>query len=612
MTALLVVALPLLGAAVALVGGHRRRLVAPAAACVSCGAAWVCSLLVAAAHLGDAAPAVVGPYVIGTGGIPLQASLYVDQLSASMLLLATTVAVLVQIYSVAYLRGDPRYPSYAALVSIFTASMALVVVADDLFVLLVGWEAMGACSYFLISHHWELEEARAGAVKAFVMTRLGDVGLLFGIFVAGDAAGSYRITDVVQAASSGGIGRTQATAATLLLLCGIVGKSAQFPLHSWLPDAMPGPTPISALIHAATMVAAGVYLLARLLPLFMLSATTMTVLAVIAAVTMLGGALMALAADDLKRVLAWSTVSQLAYMFAALSIGGYSAGVLHLLSHGAFKALLFLAAGSVIHAVGSQRLDSMGGLRSSMPVTFATMTVGFAALAGLPPFVGFFSKDAVLGVAGEAAFHGDAQARAWLVLVVGLVVEVLTAAYATRAWLMMFFGRRRSDVARAEPHESPWFMSGPLLVLAILSTLGGVAVVRPGFLGVAPEPFHAATALVSLLAVAVGVAFSASEWWRLDGHDPSRRLGPLRPALAAELGYDRALMSAVLSPVRVAMRTVVASESDVVEPYARGVGTGASWANRFLRWLHNGDLQRYVTAIVFGAVAVAVVVGIVQ
>jgi NADH-quinone oxidoreductase subunit L len=611
-TAALVVLLPLVGALVALVSGHRATAVAPVAGVASCGAAWVCAALVGVAHLGHASASFVGPYRIPTGGIPVEVSLQVDQLSASMVLLATTVATLVQVYSVAYLRGDPRYPSYAALVSLFTAAMALVVTADDLFVLLVGWEVMGACSYFLISHHWELEEARAGAVRAFLMTRLGDVGLLFGIFVAGAAAGTYRISGIVSAAAEGRIGSGAATAATLLMLCGVVGKSAQFPLHSWLPDAMPGPTPISALIHAATMVAAGVFLVARLLPLFVLSSVTMTVLVVIATVTMLGSALMALAAEDLKRLLAWSTVSQLSYMFAVLSIGGYTAGVLHLLSHGAFKALLFLAAGSVIHAVGTQRLDSMGGLRTGMPITFATMTVGFAALAGVPPFVGFFSKDAVLGIAADGAFHGEHAVRSWLVLVVGLLVAGLTAAYSTRAWLMMFFGVRRSAPGSVEPHEPGWLMLGPLVALAAASTVGGAAVVWPGFLGVEADPVHLTMMAVSTAVVAVGAGFTASEWWRLEGRDPARFLGRLRPVLLGELGFDRAVAAAVIRPVGLLSGAVVTNEAQIVEPYARGADTGAQWAGRLLRWMHNGDPQRYVTAVVVGAVAVAVVVGIVQ
>src|SRR4029079_3307475 len=324
------------------------------------------------------------------------------------------------------------YSSYAALVSLITAAMLLVVFADDLFVLLVGWEVMGVCSYFLIGHHWEQEGSRAGAVKAFVTTRLGDVGFLFGIFTIGHVFGTFSIDDIVTGAAvqNGRLAcdacqiaapaQGTITIATLLLLCGVVGKSAQFPLHTWLPDAMAGPTPISALIHAATLVAAGSILVARLYPVFLLAPTTLAVMAVIACVTMLGAALSALAQDDIKRVLAYSTVSQLAYMLGALAVGSATAATFHLLTHAAFKALLFLAAGSVIHAVGTNLMPDMGGLRRAMPVTFATMTLGLAALVGLAPMAGFFSKEAVLGAAEETALHGGPVPSwaGWLGLVV--------------------------------------------------------------------------------------------------------------------------------------------------------------------------------------------------
>ena len=442
--------------------------------------AWGLALLLAAQHWGHALATRYTAGRVSTGGIAIRPALSVDQLTASMLVLATTVALLVQIYSIAFMGKDPRYPSYTALVLLFTSAMALVVAADELFVLLVGWEVMGACSYFLIAHYWERKAARDGAVKAFLITRFGDVGLLFGIFVVGKAAGTYRISGVLAAVADGRVSTGQATAATLLLLCGVVGKSAQFPLHSWLPDAMPGPTPISALIHAATMVAAGVYLVARLLPLFRLATVTMDVLAVIAVITMLGGACFALVAEDLKRVLAWSTVSQLAYMFAALSLGAYGAGVLHLLMHGAFKALLFLCAGSVIQVVGRQRLVELGGLWRAMPITFATMTVGLAALAGVPPFGGFFSKDAIIGLAAHDAAHGSG--RAWLVLVGALAGAGITAAYAMRAWLLVFFG---TAFVPDEPAPTPAvrepsvLMTGPLVVLAAMTLVGGAAVLAP-------------------------------------------------------------------------------------------------------------------------------------
>ncbi|MBA2445898.1 MAG: NADH-quinone oxidoreductase subunit L [Nocardioidaceae bacterium] len=619
-----IVLLPVIGAVVAMLAGHRRERIAPLAGVVTTAASLGAALVIGFGHWGDAAASALGPYEISTGGTPILVGLRVDQLSASMLVLATAVALLVQVYSVSYLRGDPRYPTYTALVCLFTAAMSLVVVSDDLFVLLVGWEVMGVCSYFLISHHWELEPAREGAVKAFVMTRLGDIGFLFGIFVIGEAAGTYQISGVITAAEAGSITSGEATISTLLLLCGVVGKSAQFPLHSWLPDAMPGPTPISALIHAATMVAAGVYLVARLLPVYVLSDVAMAVLSGIAVITMLGSALMALAADDLKRVLAWSTVSQLAYMFAALSLAGYGAAILHLLSHGAFKALLFLAAGSVIHAVGTQRLGQMGGLRAALPITFTTMTIGFAALAGVPPLVGFFSKDAVLGVAYEQAMHGEYAVRGWLVLVAGLLGAALTAAYSTRAWLLVFLGPRRGSTAEpsdgadngrivaAEPHESPWLMLGPLVLLAIPCLVGSWAVLRPGFLGIEADPLHLPVALISLGLALGAIAATVFAWWQLGAADPAVRLGKFRQVLAGEFHYDALVERVILRPSRFSALAVAANESSIVEPYVQGADTATQWSARLLRWLHDGNLQRYVTTVVLGAVALAVVIGLAQ
>jgi NADH-quinone oxidoreductase subunit L len=313
---------------------------------------------------------------------------------------------------------------------------------------------MGICSYFLIGHYWERDWAQSAAVKAFVMTKLGDVPFLFGIFVLGAEAGSFRIGDVLAAVSGGRI--EHVTIATLLLLGGVVGKSAQFPLQSWLPDAMAGPTPISALIHAATMVAAGMYFIARLYPAFAASQATLTVLALIASVTMLGSAVAAFAQDDIKRVLAYSTISQLAYMGAGLAVGAPEASMFLLLAHGAFKALLFLCAGAVIHAIGTNSLREMGGLRVSMPVTFSTMTIGLASLAGLPPLSGFFSKEAILtatehaatsSAAGGVGDIGSAQAvftalpqdwAAWTVFLTALLTVGVTGAYCLRLWLMAF------------------------------------------------------------------------------------------------------------------------------------------------------------------------------
>src|SRR4051795_11910439 len=402
-----VLAVPFATALATILVGHRSDGVSKAIAVGGSAVGLILAWLVAIAHLGDAEP--LAQVFASTHSVrpPIELGWYVDPLSAVMLLLATTVAFLVQVYSLGYLEHDPRYPSYAALVSLFTGAMVTVVTADDLWVLLVGWELMGACSYFLIAHHWELPEARAGAVKAFLMTRTADLGLLFAILVLGQRFGSYRISTILRAVSELALQRDQMLLPCVLLVVAVLGKSAQVPFHSWLPDAMPGPTPISALIHAATMVAAGVYLVARMDPLFLSSPSALTLLGLLAAVTMLVGALYAAMSNDLKRVLAWSTVSQLAYMFGALAAGAWNAAVLHLLAHGVFKALLFLAAGSVVHAVGgATSMEAMGGLREKLPDTFVTMTLGFGALAGLVPLAGFFTKDAIVHAAWEEAAHG--------------------------------------------------------------------------------------------------------------------------------------------------------------------------------------------------------------
>lgn len=332
----------------------------------------------------------------------LSPDLFLFPASAQIVLLAVGVGLLVQIYSTAYLGHHQRYRSYAMVIVLFLVAMIAVVGTTNLWVLLVGWEVMGLCSYLLIGHEWETGEARAGAAKAFLVTRIADLGLVLAILVIGETYGTY---DLLGAQPLDGEAKN-ATAIGLLVLVAVVGKSAQFPLHSWLPDAMPGPTPITALIHAATMVAAGVYLAARMLPFYADSTVALTAMAVIAGITMLMGALFALVQTDLKRALAWSTVSQLALMFAAVAASDPEAGLDHLVAHGVFKALLFLGCGCLMHAVGTSALSAMGGMRRPMPVTFWTMTIGFAALAGIVPTAGFFTKDSVLH-ALESATEGD-------------------------------------------------------------------------------------------------------------------------------------------------------------------------------------------------------------
>jgi len=591
------------------VGGRAPRLVAPIAVAGALIATVVSLSVVAAA---GAAPVERVTELTPTGSVPVMLGTYVDGLSATVAVLVCLVALAVQVYSVAYLAGDPRYSSYAALVSLFTAAMLLVVLSADLAVLLVGWEIMGVCSYFLIGHYWERDWAQGAAIKAFLVTKAGDVPFLFGIFVLGFDAGSFRLADIFAAMDDGRL--EHLGLATLLLLGGVVGKSAQFPLHTWLPDAMAGPTPISALIHAATMVAAGVYFVARMWPLYLESPDTRAVLAVIAAITMLGAAVAAFAQDDIKRVLAYSTVSQLAYMAAGLAVGGRDAGIFHLLTHGAFKALLFLGAGAVIHAIGTNYMTEMGGLRKMMPITFWTTTVGLAALAGVPPFSGFFSKEAVL----SAAEHSieDATLPGWAgvaVLTSGLLTVLVTAAYVTRLWLMTFFGPLRTT--DAHPHEAPPLMAGPLLVLAVPAALLGFAASRvPGWLavsGVESESLTLSftTSALSVLLVVIG-GFATYALWRRDPEgDPSvRLLGRMRPAFETAFGVDSLYHQWLVRPTRSLARGVLFADRNVVDTYVEGSGVTARAAGALVRLTQTGNVQTYLTGLVAGVVIAAIVI----
>ena len=532
-------------------------------------------------HLGDDTGTttvwIEGGQLLGAG-----LSTHLDSLAASMLLLVSGVALLVQIYSTAYLGDDPRYRSYALLIILFLLAMIAVVVADDLFVLLIGWEVMGLCSYFLISHQWEKEPARAGAVKAYLITRFADLGLLIGIFVIGASYGTFRISEVLA------LEPRNATPIALLLLLAVVGKSAQFPLHTWLPDAMPGPTPISALIHAATMVAAGVYLVARLYPVFLASATALTAMALIACVTMLMAALFALTGSDLKRILAWSTVSQLAYMFAAMSVAGREAGIDHLLSHGAFKALLFLAAGCIMFAVGSTSLSAMGGLRQSMPWTFWTTTIGLAALAGIPPTSGFFSKDDILAAARDS-IRGQYAGTDWIaatVFVVSLLTAFVTAAYAARVWFKVFFGPSK------EARDAPRAMTVPLVVLA-------AATIALSF----GKQVHWEIGVLTTVIAAVAITFA---WWVHLGAltMPAGVRRVLRNELGLDIVYKRWIPSVV---DKVGAATLIV-DADAIDAYPRATAYASETSSRWLGRSQSKNSQTYATVLSLAVVALTVVV----
>jgi NADH-quinone oxidoreductase subunit L len=438
------------------------------------------------------------------GGFVLELGMLIDGLTAMMFLLVTTVSLMVQVYSREYMRGEQRFTYYYAMLSLFTFSMLFLVIANNTLQAVVGWELVGLCSFLLIGFYWEEKSNQDAANKAFLTTKFGDVGLIVGVIVlaagmAGLTDTPFNIAQTIDAAVAGELATATIVLGMLLIFVGCISKSGQMPLHVWLPDAMAGPTPVSALIHAATMVTAGVFLLARLFPVLAQSAVVMGVIAVVGIITLFFGGLLALVQDDIKKILAYSTISQLGYMVAAIGVGGYTASIFHLFTHGFFKALLFLGAGSLIHAVHSNNISAMGGMRRFMPHTFWTFTVGSLALAGFPLTAGFFSKDEIL-IAGTF-WQANGFATGTAVYWVGIAAAFVTTFYMARAWFLIFMGEHRgvphdthddhaahdahddhagghddhaAHGSHGSPHESGGLMLVPLMLLAVLSLTAGL------------------------------------------------------------------------------------------------------------------------------------------
>ncbi|GAB2626382.1 hypothetical protein Aab01nite_65990 [Paractinoplanes abujensis] len=588
---------------------NRRR---PAAVLGITGAA-VALLVTLGVLLVQDKPVEWSAHWVSLGDIQLTLGVSAGHAALYIALAVCAVALAVQVYSVAYLHDDPRYAPYAAQISLFTGAMLLVVTSGDLITLLIGWEVMGACSYLLIGHDRRLPEAPAAAVKAFLVTRVGDVGFLLGV--------AFLIVDARSSQIAVVLAEPPHVAALILILAGVAGKSAQFPLHTWLPDAMAGPTPISALIHAATMVAAGVYVVFRLYPLYDRSPAALAVLGVMAAITILLGALSATAQDDLKRVLAWSTVSQIGYMTGALAVGSPAAALFHLLTHAAFKALLFLAAGAVIHAVGTNYLSRMGGLREHMPVTFWSFVVGLGALAGLPPLAGFWSKENVLTAAAHATEGGGATPVwvGWVVWVAALFAVAITAWYATRLLLRAFFGVSRAhgpdgpdwevgfDDARyaqpAAPHDPPGLMRWPILVLAIPSALLGLAAYAPGFRSALEleDPHLGVAILLPLVLLAAGATAAWWLWRAVPGVDPALALGRARPLLASGFRLDEIQDRFLVRPARALAEAVTTADTKVVDATVEGTGTTTSTVGAALAYAHRIPLPAAAAAVLAGA-----------
>jgi len=478
---LLIPILPLAGFAITAVIGRRLDKQAHIIPVAAVGIAWAMSMVVAFLALTHGAPfneeaagfghAVSGYTWIPAGNFEIQANFYVDALTACLLIVVTTIGLLVHVYSIGYMAHDPGYWRFFAYLNLFMFSMLLLVLADNFLVVFVAWELVGLSSYLLIGFWTKKRSAALAAKKAFIVNRVGDVGFALGIMLVFASLGTLNIRDVIE--RIGELDHGVILAISLLIFAGAMGKSAQFPLHVWLPDAMEGPTPVSALIHAATMVNAGVYLVARTSPIFAHAQEALVVVAGIGIFTAILAASIAMTQTDIKRVLAYSTLSQLGYMFAALGVGAFTAAIFHLMTHGFFKGLLFLGSGSVIHAVHEEQdMRRMGGLSKKIPITYATMLVGSLAISGIPPLAGFFSKDEILGEAFKLGFP-------W-VWAIGLFVALLTAFYMFRLMGLTFWGEFRGPREIWDRiHESPSVMTTPLILLAIPSALLGLILGLP-------------------------------------------------------------------------------------------------------------------------------------
>jgi NADH-quinone oxidoreductase subunit L len=553
---------------------------------------------------------------VPVGGLHVPLAFRVDQLSITMALFVTGVSTLIHLYSIGYMHGDSRYPTFFVYLNLFVFSMLMLVMADNFLVTFLGWEGVGACSYFLISFWFERNTAAVAGKKAFVTNRVGDFGFLLAMFLIFASFGSLDYGAVlghVDLISTG-----TATAIALLLFLGAVGKSAQLPLYIWLPDAMEGPTPVSALIHAATMVTAGVFLMARISPILSSASAASDTIAIVGVATAFFAATIACAQNDIKKVLAYSTISQLGYMFLAIGSGAYVAAVFHMVTHAFFKALLFLGAGSVMHGMhNEQDMKKMGALRKWMPITAGTFIIGWLAIAGVPPFAGFWSKDEIL----LNAF--DKSPVLWAV---GLVTALLTAYYMSRQVFLVFFGKARWEDHAEEhgahgdlkPHESPWTMTLPLVGLAVLSIFGGALnlPINPDteFLTKWLEPLfgtglHEVTATtgtkwvlfvftLAFVAIGIGVAYAVYLAHKV-------REEAMEPAVLRHAWYVDDFVAAVVGgPLRLAaVWSAYVFDLKIIDGAVNGVATLVRNGGGNLRRLQTGFVRNYALGVGAGAVA---------
>ncbi|HEV8354060.1 MAG TPA: NADH-quinone oxidoreductase subunit L [bacterium] len=544
-----------------------------------------------------------GPW-IAAGGFSVEAGLLLDRLSAVMVLVVTGVGFLIHVYSIGYMADEPTTSRYFAYLNLFIASMLILVLGSNLLVLFVGWELVGMCSYLLIGYWFARPRAAAAARKAFIVNRIGDAGFLLGMLALVAAAGTLDFAGIERAIPS--LTSAAVVGITLLLFFGATGKSAQLPLYVWLPDAMEGPTPVSALIHAATMVTAGVYMIGRLHVLFEAASATLAIIAAVGTLTALFAATVALVEWDLKRVLAYSTISQLGYMFLAMGVVAMPAGLFHLTTHAFFKALLFLAAGSVMHAMrGTIDMRALGGLAGPLRWTALGFTIGALALAGLPPFAGFFSKDLIL----EAAFAHARGGASYLLYAGGLLTAFVTAAYITRAVVLTFVVPARHE---SHPHEASESMAWPMVALAALSMTGGL--LGAAFVGapllrnldrffeVPPVESSVPPLILTVIAVAVAALGAAAGWlvyrWR-----PREALGAVGRVFSRGWYIEDAYRALILAPGRAlaaALATTV--ETGIIDGAVNGIAAVLGGTGGGLRRLQTGYVRNYAAVILAGVI----------
>jgi len=581
---------------------------------------WALFAVMAAPHHDIPVPDVT--WVVIEGGVTIHLGLIMDSLTAVMLIVVTVVSLMVQIYSQGYMHGDPGYHRYYAWMSLFTASMIGLVMADNLLFLFVFWEMVGLCSYLLIGFWFHRPSAADAAKKAFIVTRLGDFGFLAGILLLYLNTGTFDIHELHELAIAGTLAGSVLTWAAIGIFAGAVGKSAQFPLHVWLPDAMEGPTPVSALIHAATMVAAGVFLVARMFPLFEHSTQALTTVAIIGGITAIFAASMGLVMNDIKRVLAYSTISQLGYMMLGLGAGGVAIGIFHLFNHAFFKALLFLGSGSVNHATGTFDMRLMGGLKKYMPWTYVTFVIASLSIAGIWPLSGFWSKDEIV----ISAFEHQP-----VLFYLAMITVFMTAFYMFRAVFMTFGGEYRGGAPNAhghgghdshhgQPHESPKVMTIPLIILAVLSIFSGLWNVTGhfgafmghgethGFLEGLFHPFTQTLPWISLILAGLGIllayAMYSKSW--ISAEKIGNAFKPLYILFYRKYWFDDLyeniiVRNALLKGLFAAFEQF---DNKVVDGAVNGVADGAIASGRTVRYAQTGQLQLYGLFIGIGILAI--------